>query len=76
MPSFFKKIKQKFFSAADNQSPTQSTGDTSLNQTSAKKKPTETIARDNPHLDAARARKSNATIIPQSSHQINFRNIP
>ena len=75
MPSFFKKIKQKFFSAADNQSPTQSTGDTSLNQTSAKKKPTETIARDNPHLDAARARKINATIIPQSSHQINFRNI-
>jgi poly(A) polymerase len=84
MPSFFKNIK-KLFSKPDQAQAPKNTGEVAqkVTQETVQKKPeSKATSKEkrpthfaNPYMDKSRAQSINATVIEESTHQINFRDI-
>ncbi|MCJ8298053.1 MAG: hypothetical protein MJK13_03830, partial [Pseudomonadales bacterium] len=75
MPSFFKNIKKLFSKPAGRKAHQQADPVTSKATKRTVNRSPEQAPRQKSHMDPARAETINATIIPESEHQIIFRNI-
>ncbi|MCJ8339280.1 MAG: polynucleotide adenylyltransferase PcnB [Pseudomonadales bacterium] len=75
MPSFFKNIKKLFSKPAGRKAHQQADPVASKTAKRTVNRSPEQAPRQKSHMDPARAETINATIIPESEHQIIFRNI-